>query len=179
MMRLAALTSCLLLSCFVFACDKSEDESNDEETTGPLPEPCGTEWAEKEGTADSIMEVWGAPCTENVDCMPTLGADGVCVENILSVYDLPGGFCTKVECELPDSATSFVHDAVDCDPAGGVTCVGAKDLFSACIIPCSDSNQCGREGYGCRAMPQLASEGDPTFCLMNPVDCCATANGQC
>jgi hypothetical protein len=164
MTRLAALTSCLLLSCFVVACDNGEDAdtNGEEETTGPAPEPCGTEWAEKDGTTPSIMDVWGAPCTTDADCMPTLGADGVCVQNILGVYDLPGGFCSKY-CELPDSATSFIHDAPDCDPAGGVTCVGAKDLFSACIIPCTASDQCGREGYGCRTMPTLASEGDPTF----------------
>lgn len=179
MMRLAALTSCLLLSCLVVACDKSGDETNGEEsTTGPEPQPCGTEWAEKDDSTPSIMDAWGAPCTTDDECVAILGTDGVCVQNILGVYDLPGGFCSKY-CALPDSATSFVHDAPDCDENGGVTCVGAKDLFSACIIPCTDNNQCGREGYGCRTMPTLASEGDPTFCLMSTVDCCTTDSGDC
>jgi hypothetical protein len=181
MMRLAALTSCLLLSCFVVACDKGDDgdTNGDDETTGPEPQPCGTEWVEKDaGSTPSIMDAWGAPCTSDDECVAILGTDGVCVENILGVYDLPGGFCSKY-CDLPDSSTSFIHDAEQCDPNGGVTCVGAKDLFSACIIPCTDNNECGREGYGCRAMPTLASEGDPTFCLMSTVDCCTTDDGQC
>ena len=180
MTRLAALTSYLLLSCFIVACDNGEDAdtNGDDETTGPAPQPCGTEWAEKDAPTTSIMDVWGAPCTTDADCMPTLGADGVCVQNILGVYDLPGGFCSKY-CDLPDSSTSFVHDHPMCDPAGGVTCVGAKDLFSACIIPCTSSNECGREGYGCRTMPTLAAEGDPTFCLMSTTDCCTTDSGEC
>lgn len=180
MKRLAALTSCVLLSCFVVACDNGSDEgdTNAEETTGPEPQPCGTEWAEKDNPTTSVMDMWGAPCTADSDCEPLLGADAVCIQNILGVYDLPGGFCSKY-CTLPDSSTSFVHDAPECDPAGGVTCVGAKDLFSACIIPCSDSNECGREGYGCRTMPTLASEGDPTFCLMSTLDCCTTDSGEC
>jgi hypothetical protein len=135
------------------------------------PGECGSEWAEKDGTTASIMDVWGAPCTSDADCMQALGADGICVLDILGVYELPGGLCTK-NCQLPDASTTFVEDATDCDEMGGVSCVGGKDLFSVCMIPCTDSSQCGREGYGCRTMPTLASEGDPTFCLMNVADCC-------
>lgn len=181
MMRLAALTSCLLLSCLVVACatPDEEGETNAEgETTGPEVNPCGTEWVEKTGTEPSIMDEWGAPCTTDDECVPILGDGAVCVQNILNVYDLPGGFCTKY-CELPDTNTSFVHDAPDCDPNGGVTCVGAKDLFTACIKPCSSDDQCGREGYGCRQMPTLAQAGDPEFCLMNVYDCCSTDLSQC
>ncbi|WP_052547437.1 hypothetical protein [Enhygromyxa salina] len=185
MTRPALLTSCLalVLSCFVPACDGGDDSSDDSSdteatstTSGGMP--CGTEWAEKDGMTESIMDAWGAPCMQKSDCEPMLGADAQCVSNILGVYNLPGGFCTKY-CELPDTMTTFIHDAADCDPAGGVTCVGAKDLFTACIIPCENDSQCGREGYGCRTMPTLASEGDPTFCLMNTTDCCTTDSGEC
>lgn len=186
MTRPALLSSCLalvLLSWFVPACDDGGDDTGEtttagETTAGTGAEPCGTEWAEKDGVTESVMDAWGAPCMEDSDCTPVLGDGAVCISNILGVYDLPGGFCSKY-CELPDTMTTYIHDAVDCDPAGGVTCVGAKDLFSACIIPCANDSECGREGYGCRTMPTLASEGDPTFCLMNALDCCTTDSGEC
>jgi hypothetical protein len=196
MTRLVALSSCFALGllCLVPACETSsgdesasEGESGSNDTTGDGdgdttdtdgPAECGTEWAEKDGMTESIMDEWGAPCMQDSDCTPILGDGAVCVTNILGVYDLPGGFCTKY-CELPDSMTSFLHDAPDCDPNGGVTCVGANGLFTACIIPCENHSQCGREGYGCRTMPTLAAEGDPTFCLMSSTDCCTTDSGEC
>jgi hypothetical protein len=174
----------LVVSCCLPACDGGGDEDTaadtDAETSTSTTgaEPCGTEWVEKDGTTESVMSAWGAPCTQASDCTPLLGEGAECVSNILGVYDLPGGFCTKY-CDLPDTSTTFIHDSPQCDPAGGVTCVGAKDLFSACIIPCQNDSQCGREGYACVTMPTLASEGDPTFCLMNKVDCCTTDSGQC
>jgi hypothetical protein len=182
MIRAAAL-SCILLSVFMTGCtsdtgEEAEEGTGAESTTGPEPQPCGTEWAEKDGMTPSVMDDWGAACLQDSDCMPILGDGAVCVTNILGVYDLPGGFCTKY-CALPDTSTTFIHDAMDCDPNGGITCVGAKDLFTACIRPCENDSQCGREGYGCRTMPTLAAEGDPTFCLMSPVDCCTTESGEC
>jgi hypothetical protein len=139
---------------------------------------CGSEWAEKDGMTPSIMEIWGAPCTSDADCVPTLGANGVCLTNILGAYQFPGGYCTKY-CDLPDTSTTFVHDAPGCDPDGGVTCTGAKDFFSVCMLPCTDSSECGREGYGCRGIPTLASADDPTFCLMDPSDCCLAGEEGC
>lgn len=182
MLRLSASLSCLALCLLVFAsaCDNGDDSGDDTaaETTGPAPQPCGTEWAEKSGTGTSIMDMWGAPCMSSADCVPLLGEGAECITNILGVYDLPGGFCSKY-CDLPDSGTSFLLDSEQCDPAGGVACVGAQGLFTACIIPCTSSDECGREGYGCRTMPTLAAEGDPTFCLMSPTDCCTTDSGEC
>jgi len=185
MRSLAFVPGSILLAAVMLlapACDSSDgDEGNSttmaEGETGS-GNVCGDEWVEKDGTTPSIMDEWGAPCMQDSDCTPILGDGAVCVTNILGVYDLPGGFCSKY-CELPDTMTTFIHDAEDCDPAGGITCVGAKDLFSACLPPCESSDQCGREGYGCRAMPTLASEGDPTFCLMSTEDCCTTQSGEC
>ena len=183
---LPSLFGSILIAGFMLvapACDNGEGEEGNSTTmgsgtTGGSSQPCGSEWAEKDGTTPSIMDEWGAPCMADSDCMPILGEGAVCINNILGVYDLPGGFCTKY-CELPDSGTSFVLDAPDCDANGGVACVGAKDIFTACIIPCDTSDQCGREGYGCRTMPTLASDGDPSFCLMSTEDCCTTNSGEC
>lgn len=165
------------LLCSVSACDSGSDDEGSGET-GDQKNECGTEWVEKDGTTPSIMEDFGAPCMSDADCEPVLGDTGVCVNNILGVYDLPGGFCTR-DCDLPDTMTTFEHDSEQCDPNGGITCVGAQGLFTACIRECTSDDQCGREGYGCRIMPTLAAEGDPKFCLMNTVDCCTTDSGEC
>jgi len=190
--RPAALLSCLALGllCFMPACDSGNGNGNDVATTetgngegngdgdGDGPQPCGTEWAEKDPDAASLMTEFGAPCMTTADCVAILGDDGICVTNILKVYDLPGGFCSR-NCDLANTSVTFEHDAAQCDPDGGVTCVGAQGLFTACIIECTSDDDCGREGYGCRNMPTLAAEGDPKFCLMNPVDCCTTDSGEC
>jgi hypothetical protein len=168
----------LLLS--VSACDKggSDAEEQGEEETGPDVNECGTEWAEKDGATQSIMEAWGAACTVDDDCLPLLGEGAKCIHNILGVYDLPGGYCTR-ECHLADTSVSFELDSADCDPNGGVACVGVEGAFTACALPCESHDQCGREGFGCRLMPNIAAEGDPTFCLMNATDCCTTDSGEC
>jgi hypothetical protein len=163
------------LLCSVTACDSGDDGNGDE---GPQKNECGTEWAEKDDTTPSIMDDFGAPCSSDADCVGPLGAGSVCVTEILGVYDLPGGFCSR-PCTLPNTSTSFEHDSAQCDPDGGVTCVGAQGLFTSCIRECTSDSQCGREGYGCRLMPTLASTGDPKFCLMNTVDCCTTDSGEC
>ena len=168
------------LVCSVSACDKGGSDAGDEvgDETGNQPNECGTEWAEKDGTTPSIMETWGAPCATDDECVPLLGEGAKCIQNILGVYDLPGGYCSR-ECSLPDTSVSFELDSPDCDPNGGVACVGVEGAFTACALPCESHDQCGREGYGCRLMPDIAAEGDPTFCLMNTVDCCTTDSGEC
>ena len=47
---------------------------------------------------------------------------------------------------------------------------GAKDIFEACSPECTSHEQCGRDGYMCRQMPEIAQPDDPMFCLMP--DCC-------
>ena len=157
--------------CSVSACDSGHDDKGEKNE-------CGTEWTDKPGVEPSIMDDFGAPCMSDADCEPVLGADGICITNILSVYNLPGGFCSR-ECDLENTSVTFEHDSAQCDPNGGVTCVGAQGLFTACIRECTSDDQCGREGYGCRIMPTLAKADDPKFCLMNPVDCCTTDSGEC
>jgi hypothetical protein len=180
--RPAALLSCFALGllCFVPACDGGGGgEASSEGDTDTVPaQPCGTEWVTKDASAPSTMTEFGAPCSSTADCVAILGEDGVCVTNILGVYDLPGGFCSR-NCDLANTSVSFEYDAPQCSSEGGVTCVGAQGLFTACIIECTSDDNCGREGYGCRNMPTLAAEGDPKFCLMNPADCCTTDSGEC
>lgn len=120
-----------------------------------------------------LQATWGAPCATNDDCIALLGPGGECLFQAV-VYELPGGYCSK-KCALPDDQTLIVLDAPDCDPAGGVHCIGQSSVdFQYCTVPCTDDSQCTRENYECRQMPQLAQEGDPTFCLM--ADCCL---GEC
>lgn len=168
------------LICSVSACDSGGSDADEEggDETGEPTNECGTEWAEKDGVTASIMDAWGAPCMVDDDCVPLLGDGAVCVQNILGVYSLPGGYCSR-ECSLADTSVSFELDSADCDPNGGIACVGVEGAFTACAPPCDSHDQCGREGYGCRLMPNIAAEGDPNFCLMNAADCCTTDSGEC
>lgn len=122
-----------------------------------------------DGASNPIMETWGAACKTNADCVALIGDPEAICDTMAVVYELPGGYCTK-PCTLPDMETRAVPDAADCDPNGGVTCLGVKGTFERCGVPCSDDNQCNRGGYECRQMPLISQAEDPSFCLMP--DCC-------
>lgn len=133
----------------------------------PLDQPVDT----TDGASDPLMETWGAPCSTDDDCVALLGEGAECADMAV-IYELPGGYCTK-PCSLPDTETTVQLDHPDCDPNGGVACVGQKPLFEQCILPCTDDQQCNRDGYYCDLMPMLGKETDPTFCLMP--ECCETS----
>lgn len=109
------------------------------------------------------MEEWGHPCTTDEDCQAIVGDGGVCLKDVLGLYGLPGGYCTKT-CALPDVATKYVPDHPTC--GAGVTCIGVKGFFEACVVECFDDSECPREGYECRILPEVGMAGDPMFCLM-------------
>ena len=115
------------------------------------------------GSGESVMEEFGHPCNTDAECQAVLGADGVCLKDILMVYNLPGGYCSKL-CMLPDANTAYVPNDPTCGP--GVYCIGADGYFEGCVIECTDNSQCPRAGYECRIMPQIGKDGDPKFCLM-------------
>ena len=100
-----------------------------------------------------------------------LGEGGVCLTEAV-IYELPQGYCSKT-CTLP-AGTQYSVDDAQCDPAGGVDCIGQAPLFQVCAPQCTDDAQCTRDGYTCRNFPLIAMEGDPTYCLMP--DCC---EGSC
>jgi len=161
----------------IAACDsaKTDDgaaEAGDGDGDGGLA--CGEEWATKDPTSGTpdIQAAWGSACASDQECVDRLGFDNaICVQNILGVFDLPGGYCSR-PCVLPDFETTNVPNDAQCDPAGGVSCIGLKDNFEACAIPCNTSDQCGREGYGCARMPIISSDADPSYCLMDAGACC-------
>jgi hypothetical protein len=66
--------------------------------------------------------------------------------------------------------TTVIADDPQCDPNGGVACVGQRPAYQRCARVCTDDQQCNRQGYVCRQMPSISVEGDPEFCLMP--DCC-------
>ncbi len=161
-----------LLLCV--ACPSSE---GDDEAAGDEGPACGEEVVVKDEVTPTIMEAWGAACMMDSDCEPGLGVGAKCITNILSVFDLPSGYCTR-ECAIDSTAVTFILDDPECDPAGGVACVGIDGSFTACAPTCENDSQCGREGYACTIMPLIGMDGDPTFCLMNAEACC-TAPGSC
>lgn len=181
MLRFSTLLCAVALTLTACGTDSGSDDSTtsaDATTTGEAGETgdsggnaCSMDFVEKpNGDAADLMVDFGAPCTTAADCS-ALGADAVCYTDVLGVYELPGGYCTKV-CALPDTDTTFLNDAEDCMAGGGVSCVGAAGIFTACARPCSEDSECSREGYGCVNMPVISSPGDQTFCLMNKDECC-------
>jgi hypothetical protein len=177
----------LPVSLLLAACDGSDegttDEASEADTMSETGETgselaCGEEFVEKDGTTASLMDAWGAACMTDAQCEATaLGAGAVCITNILGVFDLPLGYCTR-ECTVGTTETTFLLDSPECDPNGGVACVGIDGSFTACAPVCENDSQCGREGYGCTIMPLIGAAGDPKFCLMN-ADACCTADGSC
>lgn len=121
------------------------------------------------GMTNPLMQTWGAACTTNADCVALIGDPDAICDTTAVVYELPGGYCTKA-CTLPDADTRAVLDDPQCDPAGGVACLGVMGTFERCAIPCTDDNQCNRGGYMCRQLPLVSLPEDPSFCLMP--DCC-------
>lgn len=115
-----------------------------------------------EGGVGGVMSEFGAPCDADDDCKAILGDDGVCLTDILMIYGLPCGYCSKL-CELPPN-TAYVADDMICGP--GVTCIGADGYFEGCVIECDSDADCPREGYECRIMPTIGQPNDPKFCLM-------------
>jgi hypothetical protein len=181
-----AVSSCIALS-FVLGCGDgaSEDGSTDDTQgteTGGLN--CEDDFVDKdpESAAEDLMTAWGAACDQNANgiqdaeddqfCRDLLGFDNaICVADILMIYTIPGGYCSR-PCELPSKDVSFVEDAADCDPDGGVNCVGAMGIYTVCAPPCALDDSCSRQGYGCIPMPEISNTGDPQYCLMNPDACC-------
>jgi hypothetical protein len=177
MKRFAVLSLIPALCLLTLACtpaDDGDDEVADDETTGPA---CGEEFVEKDTATATIMTDWGAPCMADADCEPGLGAGAKCITEILGVYTLPEGYCTR-DCVVGGTDVSFLRDSPDCDVDGGVACVGIDGMFTACAPECTSDSQCQREGYACTIMPNIGAEGDPKFCLMNAPACCATP-GAC
>jgi hypothetical protein len=122
----------------------------------------------------SVMKTWGSACATDQECIDRLGDGAICMLDAI-IFELPGGYCSKV-CTLPDGDTTVVRDAMECDPGGGVHCVGGQGVFERCVVECTAAQQCDREGYFCRLMPLIAREDDPTICMMD--DCCQDGCGD-
>ncbi len=166
---------------FVAGCDGDDDNGGDGDGDTGGEVACGEDWLPKD-PANAMPEKlpyegYGLPCTTPADCTDALGPDAICIQNILGVFDIPGGFCS-IDCEVPPD-TVIVRDAEECSPNGGVDCVGIEGAFTACLPSCENNAQCNREGYGCVQMPIISMPSDPTYCLMNQTACCSTDPDQC
>ena len=153
--------------------DGAEDSAGDGD---PTPQSCGDEWVSKDPntTLPTLFDdALGQPCTTADDCA-ALGPDARCDDNVFDLLTWPGGICT-LPCTLPN-ATTRVADAPECNPDGGtgVDCVGLQGFYTACLKPCESSDQCNREGYGCRRMPNISAVDDQTYCIFDTRTCCTT-----
>ncbi|MEM6294174.1 MAG: hypothetical protein AAGA54_23040 [Myxococcota bacterium] len=149
------------------AADSSGSADGGDDSSAELGCAANIEEDTTDGASDDVMQTWGAPCTDDAECIELLGEGGVCLTTAV-IYELPQGYCSKL-CELPPD-TQYSDDDPQCDPNGGVDCIGQAPLFQVCSPKCTDDAQCSRNGYTCRNFPLIASEGDPTYCLMP--DCC-------
>lgn len=148
--------------------------STDPTTTAPTTTSGTSGTTGGTDTGGDLQAAWGAPCTEDDECVALLGKGGVCLTEAV-IYELPGGYCSKL-CTLPDD-TKYSFDDPQCDPEGGVDCIGQAPLFEVCAPQCTNESQCGRDGYLCRTFPLISEEGDPTYCLMP--DCCQDSCDAC
>lgn len=145
----------------------ADETANDD--SSELGCAAGIENETSDGTTDPIQLTWGAACNTDQDCIDLIGDPDVICETEAVVYELPGGYCTK-PCVLPDATTQWVDDDPTCSADGGVACVGLKGMFERCGLPCTDDQQCNREGYLCRPFPLIGMPDDPNMCLMP--ECC-------
>lgn len=118
--------------------------------------------------------MWGSACTTDDECIARLGEGGVCLIEAV-IYELPGGYCSKL-CTLPEGSKYSIDDP-QCDADGGIDCIGQAPLFEVCAPQCTAESQCSRDGYFCRNFPLIAEAGDPTYCLMP--DCCQDSCDSC
>ena len=167
----------LLLGCPSEDGENEESGSSDPATGDPMTTAddsaalgCAADMVERDttdGATADVQQTWGAACATDEECVALIGEGAVCLFEAV-IYELPLGYCSK-PCTL--NGMPFVADDPNCDPAGGVDCIGNAGVgFQYCAAACTDDNQCSRDGYACRLMPMIAMEGDPTYCLMP--DCC-------
>ncbi|MBV1859181.1 MAG: hypothetical protein KUG77_12275 [Nannocystaceae bacterium] len=154
--------------------DGGNSGSNTSPETTTDDEPTTTAEGSSGGGGEGLQSTWGAPCTQDSECEALLGTGGVCLNEAV-IFELPGGYCSKL-CTLPEGSKYSVNDP-QCDPAGGIDCIGQAPLFEVCAPPCTEDSQCGRSQYACRNFPLIAEEGDPTYCLMP--DCCQESCDAC
>jgi len=148
--------------------DATADSGNDDSSV-ELGCAAGAIGETTDGASDPLMMTWGASCTTDADCVALIGDPAAVCDTMAVIYEMPGGYCTK-PCSLPDLETQAVLDDPQCDPAGGVACIGSMGTFERCGIVCTDDMQCNRDGYICRQLPLIAQPDDPRLCLMP--DCC-------
>jgi hypothetical protein len=145
--------------------DAAEGSTTAPTTAGPDTDAMST-GSSSTGTTGgdtNLMKKYGAPCTTDDDCIKLLGPGGLCLTDILGVYNLPGGYCST-DCDFPDQQQTYIPMAPDCKL--GADCIGLMGFFEGCTFPCTDSSQCQRDGYECRQMPEISNPADPTYCLM-------------
>ena len=153
----------------------NDDSYGDGDGDGDGDLACGEEWATKDPNSGATplqpLQGFGAPCETDADCTEIAGGAGTCVTNILDMFEAPSGICTITNCNVPEDSF-YVADSADCSAEGGIDCVGIFGTFTACLPACTSDDQCNRDGYGCRLMPLIGGEGDPTYCLMDAQACC-------
>lgn len=111
-------------------------------------------------TGWSLPEGWeglGEACETDEDCQGYPG-ERRCVQDILSLINVPGGYCTSC------------CDAEEIDGcADGIDCVGANGVYLVCVAHCGSDEDCRQEeGYVCRPIYYIPEVFPGNYCLPTP-----------
>jgi hypothetical protein len=107
-----------------------------------------------QGNRPEGWEQFGAACETNEDCAAVPGG-GRCLFNIISMINVPGGYCTAC-CDTPG------YDV--CAP--GIDCVGVDEVYLVCLAHCDSNEDCRTEDhYECRPIYYLDTVFEGNYCL--------------
>ena len=129
----------------------NECDCGDDTDTSTADAGTDTDWSLPDG-----WEGFGTACETDDDCQ---GYPGVrrCIHDILSLINVPGGYCTSC------------CDAEEIDGcAVGIDCVGANNVYLVCIAHCDSDEDCRQgDGYECRPIYYISEVFPGNYCLPN------------
>ncbi len=126
-----------------------EYDCGDDTDTSTADTDADTDWSLPEG-----WEGFGEACETDADCQGYPG-ERRCIRDIMSLINVPGGFCTSC-CDAEEIGGC----------AQGIDCVGANEVYLVCIHHCESDDNCRQdEGYECRPIYYLSEVFPGNFCL--------------
>ncbi len=111
------------------------------------------------GQRSGLPDGWqgfGEACETDDDCQGYPG-ERRCIHDILSLINVPGGYCTSC-CDA--------EEIDGCDD--GIDCVGANNVYLVCLAHCDSDEDCRQgDGYECRSIYYISDVFPGNYCLPN------------
>jgi len=133
--------------------DDSSDDSTEDIGTDSSSETASA--ATGQGTRPDDWANFGAPCQINDQCTG-YHEDARCIHSVMSVIDVPDGYCAAC-CNEPGKDIC----------AQGIDCVGLNEAYLICLAHCDSVEDCRDDGkWDCLPLPYTMDQLFPgTFCL--------------